>query len=226
MSIASYSQMLSSFYNDGTTNHLNHNSNPHYWSLLMRRLISSPEHYTGKNFLDFGCGKGRNVSNARQLVSWRTADGVDISPSNIKACKEESDEGSEFFVNNGRDLSDLESNKYHFVLSTIVLQHICVHELRVELMKEIFRVMAKDTIFSFQMGFGDASYVGTSQVSGYYDNNFTASGTNGQYDVRVTNPSDLVQDLEKIGFKDVAYQVRDSWADSGHPQWIYVESRK
>lgn len=227
MNLNNYVDMLSNIYLGGTNNHPEHNSNPHYWALLLRQLIVNPTKFTNKNFLDFGCGKGRNVTNAHSLVEWQTADGVDISPNNINFCKAAYNHlKSNFYLNSGSDLSTLESNKYDFVMSTIVLQHICVHELRFNLLKEIYRVMRTGGIFSFQMGFGDLGFVKDAQISKYHDNNYYALNSNGTFDVRVEKPNDLLDDLTKIGFKNSQYNVKNSWADGGHLFWIYVETNK
>lgn len=227
MNLETYLTMLNNVYIPGTNNHPEHNSNPHYWSILLKQLTINSEKFNNKNFLDFGCGKGRNVINAHSLVKWKTADGVDISANNINFCKiNYSNYPSTFYLNNGKDLSELESEKYNFVMSTIVLQHICVYDLRVALLKEIYRVMSPNAVFSFQMGFGDMSFVKDAQISKYYDNNYTALNSNGTYDVRVENPDNLVQDLELIGFKNTSYVIEKSWADGGHLYWIYVETYK
>jgi len=225
--IDSYAKMISEFYHNGTSNHLEHNSNPSYWSILLKRLISEPKIFEDKFFLDFGCGKGRNVLNAHSIVNWKSADGVDISENNIDYCKNQYTMlKSNFFKNNGKDLSELESNKYSFVMSTIVLQHLCVYELRLQLLKEIFRVMEPRGIFCFQMGFGDYSFVGTSTVSEYYANDYHCLGTNGKFDVRVSDPQNVVDDLNTIGFKNTTYQIKESWVDTGHSHWIYFETNK
>jgi ubiquinone/menaquinone biosynthesis C-methylase UbiE len=225
--VDSYATMISEFYHNGTSNHLEHNDNPSYWSVLLKRLVSEPKLFEDKFFLDFGCGKGRNVVNAHSIVNWKSADGVDISEKNIDYCKKQYTMlRSNFFKNNGKDLSELESNKYSFVMSTIVLQHLCVYELRLELLKEIFRVMEPGGIFSFQMGFGDYSYTGTSTISKYYANDYDRLGTNGQFDVRVSDPQNVVDDLNTIGFKNTTYTIEKSWEDTGHSHWIYFETNK
>ena len=36
----------------------------------------------------------------------------------------------------------------------------------------------------------------------------------------------VIKDLESIGFVDIKTEVRESYSDSGHPQWIYVKAYK
>jgi ubiquinone/menaquinone biosynthesis C-methylase UbiE len=227
MSVDNYITMLNNVYAYGTNNHPEHNSNPDYWGILLENVIKNTKKYKNKHALDFGCGQGRNVSNLLKLAEWKTVDGIDISESNINMCKKTHDPNmSNFYHNNGKDFSALSTNFYDFVMSTIVLQHICVYDLRYELLKEIFRVMKIGGVFSFQMGYGDKTFVKDAQISGYYDNNHTAPHSNGSYDVRVSNEQELIQDLTKIGFKKITCVVKPSWADGGHSYWIYTEAVK
>lgn len=227
MNLNSYVQMISNVYLGGTNNHPEHNSNPHYWSILLKDIICNSEQFDDKFFLDFGCGKGRNVLNAHYIANWNSADGIDISENNINYCNATySPLRSKFYKNNGIDLSDIESNKYNFVMSTIVLQHLCVYELRFNILKEIFRVMCDDGIFSFQMGFGDDSFVKDAQISSYYDNNYNALDSNGTFDVRISDPQNMIDDLIKIGFRNISYVIKPSWADGGHMYWIYFRANK
>jgi len=63
-----YINMLHRQYKNGTTDHPQHNANPEYWSILLRDINENPEDFEGKNGLDFGCGRGRNVTNMLKLA--------------------------------------------------------------------------------------------------------------------------------------------------------------
>jgi hypothetical protein len=76
------------------------------------------------------------------------------------------------------------------------------------------------------MGYGDISYTGHTKPRDYFDNGYDAENSNGSNDVRITDVSYLIQDLNKIGFKDVTYSIEESWEDGGHPNWIYVNCFK
>lgn len=214
---------------DQAGNHRRHDTNPDYRGILLNALDRKTEKFKGTIALDFGCGQGRNVSN---MIMWwpdlfSRVDGVDISANNISYCernllREVGDSSKwKFFVNNGIDLCDLESNKYSFVMSTIVLQHICVHETRFNLMKEIYRVMKEGGTFSFQMGFGE----GHPNTSSYYDNTYNARGTNSAHDVKVIDPKNLESDLKEIGFSDIQWKISNPDFDA-HEKWIFVEAVK
>ena len=60
-----YVSMLNNVYRAGTNNHENHNANDAYWKVLLRDVDSR---FDGKIGLDFGCGKGRNVTNMLSLA--------------------------------------------------------------------------------------------------------------------------------------------------------------
>ena len=78
-----YTSMQKGQYHYGTSNHLEHNNNPHYWDILLGDL-KDKEKWDGGTALDFACGKGRNVTNMLSLCDWSRVDGVDISIGNIE----------------------------------------------------------------------------------------------------------------------------------------------
>ena len=220
-----YLVMLNNHYKNGTNNHEEHNSNPRYWDILLGEIKRNPNFYSGKKALDFGCGKGRNVTNMLSLANFESVNGIDVSEDNIVFCNNSYDKTrSSFFKNSGKDLSALKNEDYDFVMSTIVLQHICVHELRFNLFKEIHRVMKTGGIFSFQMGYGPE--IVTPHISKYFDNNYSAAGSNGANDVRISDPNTLVADLKEVGFNNISYEIHESHEDPNHPQWIYVKCQK
>ena len=225
--LSNYVNMLNLVYRDGTTNHTEHNSNPLYWDLLLGDIKSNPEKWKDKTALDFGCGKGRNVTNILSLADFKRVDGIDVSEDNIRFCKENyTNQPSEFYKNSGKDLSQLKNDEYDFVMSTIVFQHICVHELRYKIKEEIYRILKAGGTFSFQMGYGDISFKGHTNPKTYYENYYGASNSNGSNDVRVTDELELISDLEIIGFKNIKFEIHQPWEDGGHPNWIYVICKK
>lgn len=210
-------------------NHRTHDANPDYRGILLAPLDIYKDRFKDEYALDFGCGHGRNVSN---MILWfpnlfKRVDGVDISANNLLYAnanlQKEVVDVSKFklFVNNGMDLNELPSDFYMFVMSTIVFQHICVHETRFALMSEIYRILKPGGIFSLQMGFGQGHH----RAAEYYDNIYDADSTNSGYDTKVTEVEQLAGDLNKIGFKNVQYSISHKW-DDGHQNWIYTHSEK
>ena len=221
-----YTQMQKRSYHNGTSNHPEHNDNTDYWDILLGDLKDSDK-WGGKVALDFASGKGRNVTNLLSLCNWSRVDGVDISEGNIEFCKMlYGTRMSNWYCNNGVDVSDLNDNEYDFIMSTIALQHIPVYDIRKSLITDLFRTLKPGGLFSFQMGYGEGLESPLGPRSEYYANTYDAHGTNSHHDVRVHNESDVIDDLTNMGYVNITTEVRDAFSDSGHPQWIYVKAYK
>lgn len=239
-----YSKMQKDFYDmasegmnsGGLGGHIGHNDNLDYWDILLGNIKHDPESWFGKTALDFGCGCGRNVINLLKLSEWNEVYGVDISKNNIINSEKAVGKAfpnkynTKFFVNNGIDLSCLSDNLFDFVMSTIVFEHICVHEIRYNLMKEIYRVIKEGGLFSFQMCYdkepdklsteNDRKYIP------YFEDYYDADGTNSKCDCLITDPNNqIIKDLEKIGFKNISYSIEKPFS-SGHQNWIYIKCYK
>lgn len=198
----------------------NHNNWKDY-EYLFKKLKTE-----GKVALDFGCGPGRNI--VKYWDQFKRIDGVDISEKNL--------DNARLWVNhnnldsskinlihcNGVDLSNIDNDTYDFVFSTICLQHICVHEIRLNYFKEFHRILNKKGWFTAQMGFG----LGHPRSVAYHDNNYEAMGTNSLCDTRIENPDNLQNDLESIGFKNFEYYVRPVGPGDGHGYWIFFRAQK
>ena len=221
-----YTQMQVDYYEStadlmNEQNHRIHNGNQDYWDILVKDTESD---YRDKVGLDFGCGCGRNVQNL--WWRFRRMDGVDLSFGNLIHAHENlraigcPDDRYMLHQANGVDLSNLRSGEYDFVMSTIVLQHIAVYEIRFQYLREFFRVMAPGGLLSFQMGFGQGQ--GKAE---YHDNHYEAQGTNSLHDTKVTDPWQIGGDLEQIGFERFGYAIRPAF-DDGHEAWIYAKAYK
>ena len=202
-------------------NHMFHNANQDYWDILVSDTETG---FRDKCGLDFGCGCGRSVQNL--WYRFKRMDGVDISMGNITHARENLNksgcpvERSNLYHCNGIDISNIQSNQYDFIVSTIVLQHIAVYDIRFNYLKEFYRVMKDGGLLSFQMGFGRGH--GKAE---YYENHYQAEATNTFHDTLVTVPNQIIGDLTKIGFSNITYEIRKSFSD-GHPYWIFVKARK
>jgi len=225
-----YTIMQKTYYdNEGVTgsmnreNHMRHNANPDYWGILVKDTEDIS--FLDKVGLDFACGCGRNVINLYDR--FKRMDGVDISPELIATCKDnmnalEDDSGRyNFFTCNGVSLDVIENARYDFVMSTIALQHICVHKIRYNYLNEFFRILKPSGILSVQMGFG----LQHPYTRDYRDNFYDAHGTNSECDVRITDPNEIIHELRDIGFTNITYTIRPSWDDL-HAEWIYLRAEK
>ena len=221
-----YTNMQKGAYVNGTSNHEEHNANPDYWNILLGDL-KNKENWDGKVALDFACGRGRNITNMFNLCDWARIDGIDISEGNISQNKSDyANQNSNWYCNNGVDVSDLKDNEYDFIMSTIALQHIPVYDIRKSLITDLLRTLKSGGLFSFQMGFGEGLESPIGPRSSYFDNSYEVSGTNSRHDVRVHNEEEVVLDLLKIGYTNIKTEVKESYSDSGHTHWIYVKCYK
>lgn len=174
--------------------------------------------------LDFGCGFGRCIALYRDVFN--VIDGVDISGVGLEKAKEyllhEGVPIPNLYLSNGTDLREVPSNLYDVVYSVICLQHICVHEVRLGLMKEFYRVLKPGGLFTAQMGYGQHH----PKSVGYYENHWDAEGTNGSLDCRVENEKQLSDDLHSVGFTEFEYWLRPTGPADIHEQWIFFRARK
>jgi SAM-dependent methyltransferase len=221
----SFIKMQKKLYKNGTTDHREHNDNPDYWHILLGDINTN---FDGKRALDFGCGKGRNISNLLSLAKFENVDGSDLSSENIKYCRNNfSSNTHTFFLTNGSDTGETKSDYYDFVMSTITLQHIPIYQIRRTILVDILRVLKPGGLFSFQMGFGsDLEDILGRPRSKYFEDAIGAKSTNGNHDVRILDSDELVSDLVQIGFSNVETQIKSSFSDIGHPSWIYVKCSK
>ena len=223
--LKSFIEMQKKLYQKGTSDHLEHNGNTDYWNILLGDVKNN---FDGGRALDFGCGKGRNISNLLSLTKFKQVDGCDLSEENINHCRSVFNSlNHNFFLSSGTDTGATKSDYYDFVLSTITLQHIPVYTIRSKILTDILRVMKPGGLFAFQMGFGVnlEDQLGRPK-SRYFDDAVDAKSSNGNHDVRILHTDEIVNDLAKIGLKKVETSIRESFSDIGHPSWIYVKCYK
>jgi SAM-dependent methyltransferase len=194
-----------------------HNNFSDYDNFLFKDIDS-----TGLYALEYGCGPGRNI--IKFVDRFSSIDGVDISKVVIEKAKENIKHNNlplpNLYVTDG-DSIPTSDQIYDVVFSVICLQHICVHEIRYKIMQEVYRVLKPGGKFCFQMGLG-----GKNNAVGYYENDYTATVTNGSRDVSIEDEHFLKQDLEKIGFGNYKSDVRKSGPGDTHRNWIWVQVEK
>ena len=194
------------------------------WADYDNYLFKNIEDTQSKVALDFGCGPGRNI--VKFSSRFQRIDGVDISSTNLDNaalwCKENNVSTPTLYKNNGVDLADISSDTYDIVFSTITLQHICVHEIRLSLFKEFHRVLKPGGSICIQMGFGP----GHPTAQDYYANFYDAPGTNSRQDTRIDNTDQVKSDLESIGYSSFEFDLRPMGPGCGHSQWIFFRAKK
>jgi SAM-dependent methyltransferase len=176
--------------------------------------------------IEYGCGPGRNL--VKFSDRFARVDGIDISDVNIEKARLNINANNiqepNLYVTSGDNLSAVADESYDVVFAVICFQHICVHEIRFNIMKDIFRVLKPGGKLCFQMGHGGKDGIPT---AGYYDNNYDAGSTNGHSDVSITDEQDLRKDLvDKIGFKNYKSDIRETGPGDNHKNWIWVQVEK
>jgi len=221
MQLNQYNQLASSW-NENNRDPVVGSFDQHNNWLDYENLFFRIENQEQKLGLDFGCGPGRNL--VKYGSRFKRLDGADISPINLEKAKGyTSNNGFNpiLYLTDGLSLGEVPSNYYDFVMSTICLQHICVHEIRYNIFKDIFRVLKKGGLFTAQMGYG-------SKINGvsYYDNNYEANATNGACDTRVDDSKQLEKDLNEIGFSNFEYIITNTGPGDSHQNWIFFSVEK
>jgi SAM-dependent methyltransferase len=180
-------------------NHQQHNPDPEYWAILLGDVKFNPERWKGKRAFDFGCGCGRNLYNLSTLAEWETIDGCDISRSNAAYSKQwfeiknETDAKCMTWENNGKDIQPTQYG-YDFIMSHIVFQHISNYDVRYSIMEDMYKSLNDGGLCSLHfMDLGDSVP--------YFEN------SDKWLNCRVENPQFLVDDFNKIGFKDVSIET-------------------
>ena len=100
------------------------------------------------------------------------------------------------FLCNGIELDTNDNDSYDLVYSTITMQHIPVYDIRLNYLREFYRVLRAGGWVSIQMCFG----IPKSPSVSYYENAYDAKGTNGECDVMISDVSQIKDDLELVGF--------------------------
>jgi len=177
--------------------------------------------------LDFGCGPGRNIVKFNQFFD--RFDGTDICEKALEDAKKWITHNNlplsktQLYITNGLDLTGIESEQYDIVMSTICLQHICVYDIRLGFLKEFYRVLKNNGAITIQMGFGGK--IGWDWAN-YYENRTDAKATNGHLDVSITDPTQIEDDLIRIGFTNFRYHLRPPGPGDDHVHWIFFSAYK
>ncbi len=176
--------------------------------------------------IDYGCGPGRNLRRWSSIFA--RIDGVDISKRNLENARVflrgaiPPAKNPSLYLTNGMVCGDAPKNYYDFAFSTICLQHICVYDVRLSILRSLFDCLKPGGRISIQMGYG----VPSPSTVGYLENFVAATETNRLCDVAIGSPDEVKQDLERIGFESFEYWIRPTGPGDCHPNWIFFTAVK
>jgi len=189
-------------------------------------LFKDIDNCENKTVLDFGCGPGRNL--VKFSKKFKQIHGVDIAEKNLENAllwikhNNINEENHKLILCNGVDLNTIKNEEYDIVMSTICMQHICVYNIRLNYLKEFYRVLKPGGYITIQMGYGTPSPL----TVDYYDNYYEATGTNRACDTNISNYKQIEKDLLTIGFKNFNYYIRPTGPGDCHPNWIFFNAEK
>jgi len=187
-------------------NYSAHNQWPDIENYLFKYVDAG---FLNKNGLDFGCGPGRNIINYH--ARFGSLDGVDVAEFNLKNAARVLDlkgvKNSNLYLSAGDDLGSVKDSHYHFIFSTIVFQHICVHSIRISILSRMFQALVPGGRISIQMLFGKLS-TGMLGAVDYKANFYAALASNSQHDCIVQDILDVKGDLEALGFEEFEHWIR------------------
>lgn len=180
-------------------NHQQHNPDPEYWAILLGDVKFNPERWEGKRAFDFGCGCGRNLVNLSTLANWSTIDGCDISKSNAEYAQQwyikntQSIASCKTWESNGKDIQPIPYG-YDFIMSHIVFQHISNYDVRYSILTDMYESLNEGGLCSLH-------FMDLGESVPYFENSLDWKNC------RVENEQYIVDDFNKIGFKDVKIET-------------------
>ena len=176
--------------------------------------------------LEYGCGPGRNLR--RWSTRFARIDGVDIAAKNLENARAflqgqiDPAKMPNLYLTEGMNCGDAPQAAYDFAFSTICLQHICVHEVRLAILRSLFECLKPGGRLSAQMGFGSPSPA----TVPYHENHYAATSTNRDCDTEVADAGQISADLAGIGYVEFEHWIRPPGPGDCHPNWIFFTATK
>jgi len=192
-------------------------------------LLKNVKNPENKIALDFGCGSGRMILRMGKLM--KRVDGVDIGANLIKGAKRWTKDMKNkplLYVNDGKNLNGILNNTYDLVFCTISFHHIAPYSIRLNLLKEFFRVLKVDGKVALQLFYTNQARSEWKQHVNWLDNPYNAKGTNSSCDVRITpqNLPDVEKTFIDVGFINFEYKLVEFPPKSPnytHSIYLYAE---
>jgi SAM-dependent methyltransferase len=174
---------------------------------LLRTWDKEPlfEHTSNLKALDFGCGPGRIMSVMKN--HFEEVDGADISE--ILYQKFPADfAGRKYYCTDGNNLGKVPDNYYDFIYSMITFQHIPVHSVRLNILRDIHKKLKYYGVAALQFGYSDTYEPNDGIHFDYFDNAYHVEESNSVHDC-IINRKNVPQVLFELGtiFDKVKYKL-------------------
>jgi SAM-dependent methyltransferase len=200
-------------------NHYNHNLEPNFWKYMVEPVLENPNQYEDKLGFEFGCGAGRNLVNLLVAGNFLRVDGIDISKGNAVNAQNFVDVKiglgkSIVLEGNGYTCLPFPSESYSFAISHQVFIHIPNREIRLSILKDLFRILVNDG--TLVVHFKD---MGSSVPYVENWNEFPMNVTVLQDDLSL-----IKSDFKQAGFSHVNVFEETNWVDGKLE--VFVEAKK
>jgi SAM-dependent methyltransferase len=172
-----------------------------------------------QTILEYGCATGYLLKRFQQ--PGQKMIGVDINAKGLEYAKELNPDFM-FILNDGVSLKEIDSNTIDGAYSMHCFQHISPYSIRMNILRELYRVLKDGGKLVFQMGFGPGA-----APTPYHGNPYDVQTTNGYADVRIDNPHYVLADLYDMGFRKLSYAIAPKIdGDGACAAWIFVFAEK
>lgn len=200
-------------------NHYNHNLEPNFWKYIVDPVLENSSQYKGKFGFEFGCGAGRNLVNLLVTGNFARVDGIDISKGNAVNAQNFVDlkigSGKSIVLEgNGYTCLPFPSETYSFAISHQVFIHIPNREIRLSILKDLYRILVNDG--TLVVHFKD---MGSSVPYVENWNEFPMNVTVSKDDLSL-----IKSDFKKAGFSHVSIFEEINWVDGKLE--VFVEAKK
>ena len=108
----------------------------HLYGDIRKPVVVNPAEALG---FDIGCGEGRMIRRMSRFM--KRVDGADISEKMAAAARARCSPETNVFVTEGANCGGAPSNTYDLVYNTISLHHICVYDVRAQIIQDITRIL-------------------------------------------------------------------------------------
>lgn len=189
-------------------NHYQHNLEPNFWDYMLEPVLANSGKFDGKLGFEFGSGAGRNLVNLLVSANFKRVDGIDISKGNARNSQRFVEDKigigkSICLEGNGYTCLPFPSDSYAYAISHQVFIHIPNRQIRLSILKDLFRILEQGGQLVVHFKHMDSSVDYASNFDGFPMN------------VNVTSADAVLikEDFSQAGFSDIKINEVQNWVD-------------